>query len=89
ILTYDIACQYHAKLKEHFKKCFLQISNIIDIINCLVLKMHLDRHIDNCKYCFSLNFFRGSEQTHGEEIKQSWAESKQSSRSMRQMNHRY
>ncbi|PBK92802.1 hypothetical protein ARMGADRAFT_1080865 [Armillaria gallica] len=60
ILTYDIACQYHTKLKERFTKCFLEISDIVDIINCLVPKMHLDGHIDNCKYRFSLNFFKGA-----------------------------
>ncbi|KAK0235567.1 hypothetical protein EDD85DRAFT_792385 [Armillaria nabsnona] len=66
ILTYDIACQYYTKLKECFTKCFLQISDIVNIINCL-----------------------GAGENHGEGIEQSWAESKQSGGSIRQMNHRH
>ncbi|PBK60419.1 hypothetical protein ARMSODRAFT_841030, partial [Armillaria solidipes] len=86
-LTYDVVCQYHAKLHQCFKANFINVADIIDIILCLVPKMHLDRHIERCKYKFSLNYTKGMARSHGEGIEQSWAETKQSGGSTRQMNH--
>ncbi|KAK0491690.1 hypothetical protein IW261DRAFT_1291504, partial [Armillaria novae-zelandiae] len=53
----------------------------------LVLKMHLNGHIEKCKYEFSLNYVKGMGRSHGEGIEASWVETKQSGSSTRQMNH--
>ncbi|KAK0467546.1 hypothetical protein IW261DRAFT_1426486 [Armillaria novae-zelandiae] len=87
VLTYDIACQYHVKLCKHFVDNFIDLADIINIILCLVLKMHLDGHIEKCKYKFSLNYVKGMGRSHGEGIEASWAETKQLGGSTRQMNH--
>ncbi|KAJ8090968.1 hypothetical protein PM082_024892 [Marasmius tenuissimus] len=49
--------------------------------------MHLDGHKLLCRKLFSLNYLKGAGRIHGEGIEQSWAESKQSGGSTRQMNH--
>ncbi|KAK0474520.1 hypothetical protein IW261DRAFT_1422824 [Armillaria novae-zelandiae] len=87
VLTYDVACQYHVKLRKCFIDNFIDLADIIDIILCLVPKMHLDGHIEKCKYEFSLNYVKGMGRSHGEGIEASWAETKQSGGSTRQMNH--
>ncbi|KAK0243559.1 hypothetical protein EDD85DRAFT_988135 [Armillaria nabsnona] len=87
VLTYDVACQYQANLQKCFNTSFLDIADIIDIIICLVPKMHLDGHIECCKYEYSLNYVKGMGQSHGEGIEPSWAETKQLGGSTRQMNH--
>ncbi|PBK88439.1 hypothetical protein ARMGADRAFT_1120515, partial [Armillaria gallica] len=71
ILTYNVACQYQANLQKCFNTSFLDIADIIDIIICLVPKMHLDGHIKHCKYEYSLNYVKGMGQSHGEGIEPS------------------
>ena len=85
--TYDVACQYYVYLKARFEANFPDLAHIIDIMYLLVPKKHLDGHKDNCKYRFSLNYTEGVGRSHGEGIEASWAESKQSGGSTRQMNH--
>ncbi|KAJ2912805.1 hypothetical protein MD484_g7609, partial [Candolleomyces efflorescens] len=87
IVTYDVACQYFVKLKERFRVSFAELSDVVDIIRMLVPKMHLDGHKEDCRYRFSLNYSEGAGRVHGEGIETSWAESKQSGGSTRQMNH--
>ncbi|KAF8913329.1 hypothetical protein CPB85DRAFT_1219841 [Mucidula mucida] len=87
ITTYDVACQFEVHFGERIFKSFPDLAPIVDLINFLVPKMHLDGHKDKCKYRFTLNYFQGAGRTHGEGIEQSWAESKQSGGSSRQMNH--
>lgn len=87
ITTYDVACQFEVHFGERIFKSFPDLAPIVDLINFLVPKMHLDGHKDKCKYRFALNYFQGAGRTHGEGIEQSWAESKQSGGSSRQMNH--
>ena len=85
--TYDVACQYYIHLKKRFESNFPDLADVIDIIHLLVPKKHLDGHKDDCKYRFSLNYTEGVGRSHGEGIEASWAESKQSGGSTRQMNH--
>lgn len=87
LLTYDVACQYYVKLRERFAANFPSLVDIIDILHVLVPKLHLDGHQQSCKIRFSLNYFQGAGRSHGEGIEASWAESKQSGGSTRQMNH--
>ncbi|KAF8204536.1 hypothetical protein BJ912DRAFT_277 [Pholiota molesta] len=85
--TYDVACQYYVHLKARFQKNFPDLADTVDLIHLLVPKKHLDGHKDDCKYRFSLNYTDGTGRSHGEGIEASWAESKQSGGSTRQMNH--
>ena len=85
--TYDVACQYYVHLRARFESSFPDLADVIDLMYLLVPKKHLDGHIDRCKYRFSLNYTDGVGRSHGEGIEPSWAESKQSGGSTRQMNH--
>jgi hypothetical protein len=85
--TYNVACQYYVNLKARFADNFPDLADFIDLMRLLVPKMHLDGHKVDCRYRFSLNYFKGAGRGHGEGIEASWAESKQSGGSTRQMNH--
>ncbi|KAF8963730.1 hypothetical protein BDZ97DRAFT_1637389, partial [Flammula alnicola] len=87
LVTYDVACQYFIHLKSRFLLSFAALAPLIDIVNMLVPKKHLDGHKEDCRYRFSLNYTKGSGRSHGEGVEVSWSESKQAGASTRQMNH--
>ncbi|KAK0207413.1 hypothetical protein IW262DRAFT_1282110, partial [Armillaria fumosa] len=70
-----------------FNANFIDIADIVKAIVCLVPKMHPNDHIEQCRYKYSLNYIEGMGRSHGEGIEPSWAETKQSGGSTRQMNH--
>ncbi|KAG7086172.1 hypothetical protein E1B28_002131 [Marasmius oreades] len=85
--TYDIACQFGVHFFQRTAKHFPDMAWLIDFVRWMVPKMHLDGHNTDCRIRFSLNYLKGAARMHGEGIEQSWAESKQSGGSTRQMNH--
>lgn len=87
LATYDVACQYFVNLRSRFEANFIDLADVVDLIYLLVPKKHLDGHKVDCRYRFSLNYTEGVGRGHGEGIEASWAESKQSGGSTRQMNH--
>jgi hypothetical protein len=87
VLTYDIACQYLINLRKRFGEEFDDLAAILDMVVLLVPKMHLDGHVSDCKYRYSLNYTEGCARTDGEGIERSWAEQKPCGLSTREMNH--
>ncbi|KAF9024287.1 hypothetical protein BDZ89DRAFT_954844 [Hymenopellis radicata] len=91
LTTYDVACQFEihfgTRVLKNFPNLAEMLPALVDLIKFLVPKMHLDGHKDNCRYRYSLNYFQGAGRTYAEGIEGSWAESKQSGGSTRQMNH--
>ncbi|KAG7090398.1 hypothetical protein E1B28_009517 [Marasmius oreades] len=85
--TYDIACQFGVYFFQRTAKQFPDMVWLIDFVRWMIPKMHLDGHNSDCRVQFSLNYLKGAARMHGEGIEQSWAESKQSGGSTRQMNH--
>ncbi|KAJ6448069.1 hypothetical protein C8R45DRAFT_850531, partial [Mycena sanguinolenta] len=92
LLTYDIACQYSINLAQRFKgyadKGILSssISAIVEKLEMLVPKMHLEGHKDDCRYRWSLNWTKGMGHTDGERIEGTWAEAKQADGMTKEMN---
>ncbi|KAL0564360.1 hypothetical protein V5O48_017686, partial [Marasmius crinis-equi] len=87
LMTYDVACVFHIHLRDRFETNFPDLAPIIDAMYLLVPKMHLYGHKEDCRFKFALNFLAGAARIHGEGIEPSWAETKQSGGSTRQMNH--
>ncbi|KAK7444303.1 hypothetical protein VKT23_015315 [Stygiomarasmius scandens] len=93
VLTYDIACQYHVNLVRRFTENLFEtpfagknLETIVGAIVCLVPKLHLQGHIANCQYRYSLNFTKFMGRTCGEGIEGTWAEAKQAGGMTREMN---
>ncbi|TDL17558.1 hypothetical protein BD410DRAFT_843487 [Rickenella mellea] len=87
IVTYDISCQYCINLVKRFAERFPNRADIIKFVKCLVPKLHLQGHKDDCQYRYSLNYTPGVGRTHGEGIESGWAESNQAGGSTKEMNH--
>ncbi|KAF9065057.1 hypothetical protein BDP27DRAFT_1149477, partial [Rhodocollybia butyracea] len=90
VLTYDIACQYCKYLHQRFKEPpfkELDIGDIVDMIVLLVPKLHLEGHMSDCKYKFSLNYTCGCARVDGEGIERAWPEAKRMGGSTKEMNH--
>jgi len=87
VISYDVACQYSIYLHTRFEANFPELAELVDFMHLLVPKKHLDGHKDDCKYRFSLNYFKGAGRSHGEGIEPSWGETKQSGGSTCQMNY--
>ncbi|THU84007.1 hypothetical protein K435DRAFT_688454, partial [Dendrothele bispora CBS 962.96] len=93
VLTYDIACQYYVHLLDRFRENAGNmglseegLETVVGGLTCLVPKMHLQGHIADCQYRFSLNFTRFMGRTCGEGIEGTWAEAKQAGGMTREMN---
>ncbi|THV04648.1 hypothetical protein K435DRAFT_649011 [Dendrothele bispora CBS 962.96] len=93
VLTYDIACQYHVNLIRRFTENLSDtqfagrhLEDVVSGITCLVPKLHLQGHIANCQYRYSLNFTKFMGRTCGEGIEGTWAEAKQAGGMTREMN---
>ncbi|KAL0569452.1 hypothetical protein V5O48_012511 [Marasmius crinis-equi] len=87
LMTYDVACVFQVHIRDRFNANFNDLASIIDAMYLLVPKMHLYGHKEDCRFQFALNFLLGAGRIHGEGIEPSWAETKQSGGSTRQMNH--
>ncbi|TDL14300.1 hypothetical protein BD410DRAFT_734294, partial [Rickenella mellea] len=79
-------CQYCIHLVERFAARFPNTKDIIKFVNCLIPKLHLQGHKDDCQYRYSLNYTPGVGRTHGEAIEAGWAESNQTGGSTKEMN---
>ncbi|KAK1227310.1 hypothetical protein PQX77_009695 [Marasmius sp. AFHP31] len=87
VIIYDIACQFHVKFRDRFEKYLPELSDTVDFIRWLIGKMHIDNHLDDCKYRFSLNYTMCCGRTDGEGIERTWSEIKQAGGSTKEMNH--
>ncbi|THU96110.1 hypothetical protein K435DRAFT_665135, partial [Dendrothele bispora CBS 962.96] len=93
VLTYDIACQDHVNLIRRFTENLsdtqfagMHLEDVVSGMTCLVPKLHLQGHIANCQYRYSLNFTKFMGRTCGEGIEGTWAEAKQAGGMTREMN---
>ncbi|KAK7056512.1 hypothetical protein VNI00_003068 [Paramarasmius palmivorus] len=92
VLTYDIACLYSICLLSRFNanfqgtKYFEKLKGVIGGILHRVPKMHLQGHIADCQYRWSLNYTPCMGRTCGEGIEGSWAEAKQAGGMTKEMN---
>ncbi|KAK7024355.1 hypothetical protein VNI00_016409 [Paramarasmius palmivorus] len=92
VLTYDIACLYSIYLLSRFNanfqgtKYFAKLKGAIGGILHRVPKMHLQGHIADCQYRWSLNYTPCMGRTCGEGIEGSWAEAKQAGGMTKEMN---
>ncbi|KAK7025384.1 hypothetical protein VNI00_016020 [Paramarasmius palmivorus] len=87
VQIYDVACQFSIHFPKRIESYGWELGDVVEFIIFLVPKMHLDGHISDCKYRYSLNYEHGVGHTHGELIETSWGENKQVGRSTREMNH--
>ena len=84
ILCYDIGCQYCVNLLYCWTKEFPNVS--LDGLKILIGKMHLQNHVENCQWLYSLNYTEGVGRLDGEEVERFWAEMNQVAGSTKQMN---
>ncbi|KIM89480.1 hypothetical protein PILCRDRAFT_47875, partial [Piloderma croceum F 1598] len=87
LLTYNINCHYEKSLMEHFAVHFPDLQDIIKNLICLIPKLHMRGHKNDCQYEFSLNYTKCCGQMGGELIEGSWSEAKQAGGSTQEMNH--
>ena len=77
VATYDIACQFFARLWERAPDLPLPLRSSVDRfkgkITAKVPKAHIVEHIKDCHGFFSLNWTRGVGRTDGEGIERLWA----------------
>ena len=90
--TYDIACQFEIHFLERLIKNFGDLcpglsTAVQKYLIWRIPKMHEKDHKSCFEPRYSLNYTKGAGRSHHEGIEQSWAESKQSGGSTRQMNH--
>ncbi|KAF8160090.1 hypothetical protein K438DRAFT_1619705, partial [Mycena galopus ATCC 62051] len=92
VLTYDIAWQYSINLVQWFKDAAKKsifssfISSVVERLQLLVPKMHLEGHKDDCRYRWSLNWSKWMGRTYGKRIEGNWAEAKQVGGMTKEMN---
>ncbi|KIM62429.1 hypothetical protein SCLCIDRAFT_24966 [Scleroderma citrinum Foug A] len=74
-VSYDIACQWHKKLRQRMDKMppHLQLNLQDRDIAFLVPKFHLPAHVTSCQWSFSFNWTKGVGRTDGEEPERGWA----------------
>jgi hypothetical protein len=87
VISYDIACQYHATFWEHMKRAPKRLWAKLkqSVVLWKVPNFHLPAHKPNCHGPFSFHFMWGAGMTHGEGVKQNWAFSNSAAASTRLM----
>ncbi|KAF8170039.1 hypothetical protein K438DRAFT_1614355, partial [Mycena galopus ATCC 62051] len=75
IVSYDIVCQWIARLKERMLELppSARYVLVMKILRFAIPKMHIKGHRGPCGWNFSLNIIPGSGQTDGEGIERPWA----------------
>ncbi|KAL0061228.1 hypothetical protein AAF712_011987 [Marasmius tenuissimus] len=87
VVIYDIACQFSINFRSRIEQYLPELGDVVDLFLWLVGKLHLDGHIPDCKYLFSLNYKQGCARTDGEGIERTWSEMKQAGGHTQEMNH--
>lgn len=74
VATYDIACEYYAKLKERFRACpdLLDVADIIDRIRWGIPALHVTGHKSDCMYMFGTAYMDCVGHFHGETAEAYW-----------------
>jgi hypothetical protein len=87
IVSYDIACQWHKKLRERME-IFPRdeaLSESVQETRYLVPKFHLPAHVEDCNLGFSFNLTRGVGRTDGEAPERGWANINPAAQSTKEM----
>ncbi|KAJ6467420.1 hypothetical protein C8R45DRAFT_778039, partial [Mycena sanguinolenta] len=86
VSTYDIACEYVAKLAGRFEKYFPDQLEAIKKMRWGVPALHVQGHQDSCTYLFGTAYMECIGHFHGETAEHYWPEANQLGPHVRQMN---
>ncbi|KAJ6479795.1 hypothetical protein C8R45DRAFT_1101241 [Mycena sanguinolenta] len=86
VATYDIACEYVARLAERFEKYFPDQLEAIKKMRWGVPALHVQGHQDSCTYLFGTAYMECIGHFHGETAEHYWPEANQLGPHVRQMN---
>ncbi|KLO10990.1 hypothetical protein SCHPADRAFT_831771 [Schizopora paradoxa] len=87
VVSYDIACQWHKKLRGRLANMNPAYSPDIDsrVVDFVIPKFHIGAHGSSCQTRFSLNYRPHMGRTDGENIERGWAWLNPASLSTREM----
>lgn len=76
-ISYDVSCQWFKNFRTRLPKLPAALQPppaLLNSLNALVPKFHLQSHEEKCHGPFSFNFCFGSGRTEGEGVERNWAE---------------
>ncbi|KAF7321843.1 CxC2 domain-containing protein [Mycena kentingensis (nom. inval.)] len=78
IISYDIACQWHKRLKERLQNLpphvrLAALLKLVELARFAIPKMHIKGHIYLCQILFALGLISGSGKVDGEGIERPWS----------------
>ena len=73
-ISYDVGCSWFTNFWQRatLLPAHLGLGLTSKIITALVLKFHLQSHIEACQSTFSFNFFKGGARVDGEGVERNW-----------------
>lgn len=86
LLTYDIWCQFKARLLDRIRENFPDMLPVFERIEGAIGKMHVLNHQEMCMLRFNLNLLFHVGLTTGELIETGWAEHNLTAGSTKEMN---
>jgi hypothetical protein len=88
-VLYDIACQYHKKLKSRIESLPEPLQQDLSdkLLRWFINKFHLKAHGPDCQANFSLYTSKGVGWTHSSNMEQEWSHSKKLAPSTCEMGH--